>query len=66
MLRDMGIGTDRNRFRWENENPGKWSWWGWRPWVAEWFEPYEPVAYRGIVDEFLEHVKEREGKSIAM
>jgi len=65
-LRDMGIRMDRNRFRWEKENPGKWTLWGWRPWVAEWFEPYEPVAYRGIVDELFEHVKEREEKRIAM
>jgi hypothetical protein len=59
ILRNMGIRTDRNLFRRERENVGKWNWWGCRPWVAECFEPYELGAYRGIVGELFEQMKAR-------
>jgi dimethylaniline monooxygenase (N-oxide forming) len=63
MLRDLGIRTDRNRLQWERENKGKWSFWGLKPWVVEWFNPYLPVSYKGIVDELLERVGKDHGKT---
>lgn len=64
MLKDLGVRTDRNRLTWERENKGKWSWFGWKPWLAEWFQPYLPAAYRGIVDELLERAGEGDDKHI--
>lgn len=64
MLKDLGVRTDRNRLMWERENLGRWSWFGWKPWLAEWFQPYLPASYNGIVEELLEFARERDGTNI--
>ncbi|PMD25570.1 FAD/NAD(P)-binding domain-containing protein [Hyaloscypha hepaticicola] len=53
LLRDLGVRTDRNRLAWENSANKVFGWWGLKGWMAEWFKPYEPVVYKGIVEEFL-------------
>jgi dimethylaniline monooxygenase (N-oxide forming) len=60
LLRDLGVRTDRNRLAWERTANKGFGWWGLKGWIAEWFKPYEPVVYKGIVGEFLERVKERD------
>ena len=58
MLSDLGVRTDRNRLHWERTHPNEWDWWGWKAWIYEWFLPYEPEVYKGIVQEFLDRVGE--------
>ena len=63
LLRDLGVRTDRNRLAWENSANKGFGWWGLKGWMAEWFKPYEPVVYKGIVEEFLERaVKQDDNK----
>ena len=50
MMRDMGLRTDRKRM----EAPP--SWFGYQAWKAEWFTPYMPRNYYGVV-EFLKKVQ---------
>ena len=50
MMRDLGLRTDRKRL-----NMPK-TWFGYEAWKAEWFEPYMPRDYRGVVKEFLQRV----------
>jgi hypothetical protein len=59
LLRDLGIRTDRNRLAWERNARG-FGWWGLKGWIAEWLKPYEPVVYKGIVQEFLEQLDQKE------
>jgi dimethylaniline monooxygenase (N-oxide forming) len=58
LLRDLGLRTDRIKLAVEME--GGWGWWGLKGWWRELFEPYGPVVYKGIVEEFLEGVQGRE------
>ena len=63
LLRDQGVRTDRNRLVWEQSAERGFGWFGLKGWAREWFKPYEPVVYKGIVDEFLQSVHEcEEGK----
>jgi len=62
LLRDLGVRTDRNRLTWERSKDRGFGWWGLKGWMAEWFKPYEPVVYKGIISEFLEGLKERDDK----
>jgi dimethylaniline monooxygenase (N-oxide forming) len=63
LLRDLGLRTDRNRLAWERSTNKGFGWWGLKGWMAEWFKPYEPVVYKGIVGEFLEQLNPQdEGK----
>ena len=55
MMRDMGLRVDRKRMN----APA--SWFGYQAWKAEWFTPYMPQDYYGVVMEFLKKVKR--GKS---
>ncbi|PVH85139.1 FAD/NAD(P)-binding domain-containing protein [Cadophora sp. DSE1049] len=57
MLKELGVRTDRGRVAWERKPDRGFGWWGWKAWFHEWFVAYEPVMYKGIVDEFLETVK---------
>lgn len=47
MMRDMGLRADRKRLGGED------GWWGWKAWRREWFSPYMPRDYVGVVGEFL-------------
>ena len=60
LLRDLGVRTDRNRLAWENSANRGFGWWGLKGWMAEWFKPYEPVVYKGIVDEFLTRINKQD------
>jgi hypothetical protein len=51
LLVDLGLRADRHGMKAENG-----GWWGWRAWVKEWFTPYVPADYRGIVGEFVERL----------
>lgn len=48
MMRDMGLRVDRKRMRAPK------SWWSFTAWKEEWFKPYMPRDYAGVVNEFLE------------
>jgi dimethylaniline monooxygenase (N-oxide forming) len=61
LLRDLGVRTDRNRLAWEQSASRGFGWWGLKGWLAEWFKPYEPVVYKGIIGEFLERLSEQDG-----
>lgn len=50
LLLDLGLRADRKGRTVERD-----AWWGWKAWLKEWFEPYEPNDYRGIVEEFTEN-----------
>lgn len=54
MLKDLGVRADRQRLAWERSENRGFGWWGWKAWWQEWFVPYEPAIYRGIVEEALE------------
>lgn len=54
LLVDLGLRADRHGMK--VSGGGWWGWWGWRAWVKEWFTPYVPADYRGIVGEFVERV----------
>lgn len=60
LLRDLGVRTDRNRLAWERSTNRGFGWWGLKGWIAEWFKPYEPVVYRGIIGEFLERLGQQD------
>lgn len=38
------------------------SWWGFTAWKEEWFKPYMPRDYTGMVKEFLEQAGRKEEK----
>ncbi|PMD57292.1 FAD/NAD(P)-binding domain-containing protein [Hyaloscypha bicolor E] len=60
LLRDLGVRTDRNRLAWERSANRVFGWWGLKGWMAEWFKPYEPVVYKGIIGEFLERLGQQD------
>jgi dimethylaniline monooxygenase (N-oxide forming) len=60
MLRDLGLRTDRNRLAWERSADRGFGWFGLKGWMREWFKPYEPVVYKGIIGEFLERINQRD------
>jgi hypothetical protein len=60
MLRDLGLRTDRNRLAWERSANKGFGWFGLKGWVVEWFKPYEPVVYKGILGEFLERLNQQD------
>lgn len=62
LLGELGLRTDRKRLQWERSPERGFGWFGWKAWTKEWFEPYEPQVYKGIVAEFLEKVDEMGGK----
>jgi len=62
MLKELGVRTDRGRVAWKRNPNRGFGWWGWKAWFHEWFVAYEPVMYKGIVDEFLEVVKVETGE----
>ena len=62
MLKELGLRTDRNRLHWVKTHPEETDWWGWKAWMFEWFEPYEPEVYKGIVQEFLDKIREHKGE----
>ena len=55
MMQDMGLRVDRKRL---NTKAGLLEL---RAWKAEWFSPYMPKDYRGVVQEFLNRDKEKRG-----
>ncbi|MCJ1386955.1 hypothetical protein MMC17_010084 [Xylographa soralifera] len=55
MMRDMGLRADRKRMK---APP---SWFGYQAWKAEWFTPYMPRDYSGVVVEFLKRCKTLSG-----
>lgn len=55
MMRDLGLRADRKRMR----MPA--GWFGYQAWKAEWFTPYTPQDYRGVVREFLGNATEKTG-----
>ena len=55
MMRDMGLRVDRKRL---NTPAGLF---GLEAWKAEWFRPYMPKDYRGVVQEFLDGDEEKSG-----
>jgi dimethylaniline monooxygenase (N-oxide forming) len=59
LLRDLGLRTDRNRLAWERSADRGFGWWGLKGWLREWFKPYEPVVYQGIIGEFLERINQQ-------
>jgi dimethylaniline monooxygenase (N-oxide forming) len=63
MLKDLGVRTDRNRLAYERSPDEGWGWFGWKAWWKEWFLPYEPAVYQGIVQEFLEMFRTNPGES---
>jgi dimethylaniline monooxygenase (N-oxide forming) len=63
MLKQLGVRTDRNRLAWKRNHGDEFGWWGWKSWVREWFEPYEPEVYQGIVQEFLDTVRHKEDRN---
>jgi dimethylaniline monooxygenase (N-oxide forming) len=58
VLGDLGLRNDRKRMKMPNGWKG---WFGLKAWWAEWFEPYFPEEYAGIVEEFLEQIRMRNG-----
>lgn len=54
LMRDLGLRTDRKRLSYERSSDSGWGWWGLKAWKKEWFEPYVPQDYRGIVADFIE------------
>ena len=59
-MADLGLRADRKRMR----TPGGWRGvFGLRAWYREWFEHYLASDYKGIVQEFLADVKQRQGKN---
>jgi hypothetical protein len=62
MLKDLGVRTDRNRLAYERSPDEGWGWFGWKAWWKEWFLPYEPAVYQGIVQEFLEKFRSGQGE----
>jgi dimethylaniline monooxygenase (N-oxide forming) len=48
LVSDLGLRTDR-----KVKNSSNRGWFGIKAWIEEWFTPYLPVDYRGIIDEFL-------------
>lgn len=54
MLKELGVRADRQRLAWERSENKGFGWWGWKAWWQEWFIPYEPAIYRGIVEEALQ------------
>jgi len=66
LLSELGLRTDRKRLQWERSSRRGFGWFGWKGWSKEWFEPYEPQVYRGIVSEFLNKVEERGVKNMKL
>jgi len=48
LMRDLGLRSDRKRMRAEGEGRGIFG-----AWREEWFVPYLPRDYKGVVEEFL-------------
>ena len=55
MMRDIGLRADRKRMK------APTSWFGYKAWKTEWFIPYIPRDYYGVVVEFLQKVHGKEG-----
>lgn len=56
VMGDLGIRADRKRMR----IPTGWKgWFGWKAWGEEWFGTYLAADYEGVVEEFLEIVRQR-------
>ena len=51
MMRDLGLRTDRKRLKMSK------TWFGYQAWKAEWFDPYMPKDYKGVVQEFLHRIE---------
>jgi dimethylaniline monooxygenase (N-oxide forming) len=60
MLGDLGVRPDRKAMK----IPTGWrGWFGFKGWFAEWFDSYFADDFKGIIEEFLENVEKRGGRS---
>ncbi len=60
MLGDLGVRPDRKAMKIPT---GLRGWFGLKGWFAEWFDSYFADDLKGIIEEFLENVEKRGGRS---